>query len=453
MKKKLLTIVLCTVCTCSMLAGCGKSEEVSEPRSEEPVAVAEKAAPATDTTSEVTAADDASVADAPAAPVADAPAGVVSEAELTGVDVSTMTDEQSEFYQILCRLADQSYAVKLDINNGTPAEDIFGGVTEEEYIKWATEEATSSISNAERRQKATEVFINHFWELADNYDYNLSSYPDWETLYNEYSGGSSGSGFTSSVTDADTMSEAFASSTLKDNKIYSKDGVEFTVDKISTNNMDLKVTNNNSNNKKVRFIVWNVCVNGFGMESQWDSNEVLVDDTASYPCEINTYKLVDFWNAYGVSLSDAPIETIGIYYSVQIGSDSEFEYAYAELKTNNYSTGDKLFGTKLGSIDFNCYNAANKEISVTTSVYRYDAVDGIVISMIGNYPVMDGAYNNLMIGNKNIQPDNYVYGGGGTVVWIKLSDEETLRREFELGPDEPMNFRYEIDNDSVTIIE
>ena len=437
MKKKLITIVLCAVCTCSILVACGKKPEVTESVPDEPATVSEVVA---DAPAEVTPASNTPVA-----------AGEVSVAELTGVDVSTMTDEQSEFYQILCRLAEQSYEIKATLNSGITAEEVFG-VTEEEYIKWASEEATSSISNAERRQKATEVFINHFWELADNYDYNNGSYPDWETLYNEYSGGSSGSGFTSSVTDADTMSEAFASSVLKDNTIYSKDGVEFTVDKISTNNIDFKVTNNNSNNKKVRFIVWDITVNGLSVGAQWDSSQVLVGDTVSYPCDIYTYRLVDIWNAYGVSLSDAPIETIGIYYSVQIGSDSEFEYAYAELKTNNYSTGDKLFGTKLGSIDFNYYEA-DKEISVTTTVYRYDAVDGIVISMIGNYPVMDGAYNNLMIGNKNIQPDNYVYGGGGTVVWIKLSDEETLRREFELGPDEPMNFRYEIDNDSVTIIE
>ena len=52
-----------------------------------------------------------------------------------------------------------------------------------------------------------------------------------------------------------------------------------------------------------------------------------------------------------------------------------------------------------------------------------------------------------------IDKDRYVYGGTRSAVWIKLSDEATLRRKFEIGPDEPMNFRYETQYGSVTIIE
>lgn len=67
---------------------------------------------------------------------------------------------------------------------------------------------------------------------------------------------------------------------------------------------------------------------------------------------------------------------------------------------------------------------------------------------------MDYAYNkSLFIDSKMIDKDRYVYGGTRSAVWIKLSDEATLRRKFEIGPDEPMNFRYETQYGSVTIIE
>lgn len=444
MKRKLITAIALSLCVCSVFSACGKNDEATttETVSDAPTVTSEDK-PATEA--------DSTIADV----TSDTP--VVEVGEAVAVDITAnMTDEQREFYDILIRLGEEAFNLRDMLNQGASMDELSNGEGEEAYIKMVCEGAAGRISNTERREKATEVFINHFWEIADNYDYQHEPhYPDWETLYNEYAGGSTGTGFTSSVTDNDSFSAAFAASTLADNKIYSKDGVDLTVEKISAQNINLKVVNNNSNNKKVRFIIENVCINGFGMGSVWDTGEVLVGDEFSSACDVGFYELVKCWNAYGISLNDAPIETIGIYYRVQIGSDSDFEYAYTELKTKKYSTGDKLFGTKLGSIDYTVPNPEyTAEIPVTASVYRYDAVDGIVISIVGNYPAMDYAYNeSLFIGNKMINKDNYVYGGSGSAVWIKLSDEATLRREFEIGPDEPMNFRYETQYGSITIIE
>lgn len=447
MKKKLITAIALSLCVCSVFTACGKKDEATATEPDTAVAVTEDK-PATNADTPVT------VTDTTATATSDTSVADVGEVAVAEDITADMTDEQQEFYMILMQLGEQAFELQDMLNQGASMDELSDGEGEEAYIRMVCEDAAGSISNTERQEKATEVFINHFWEIADNYDYQHSEYPDWETLYNEYAGGSTGTGFTSSVIDNDTFSAAFASSSLVDNKIYSKDGVDFTIERISAQNMNLKVVNNNINNKKVRFILENVCINGFGIGSMWDTGEVLVGDKFSSACDVNFYELVKCWNAYGISLNDAPIETIGIYYRVQIGSDSEFEYAYAELKTNNYSTGDKLFGTKLGSIDYTIPNQeSTAEIPVTASVYRYDAVDGIIISIVGNYPAMDYAYNNLLIGNKKINKDNYVYGGSGSAVWIKLNDEATLRREFELGPDEPMNLRYETQSGSVTIIE
>lgn len=454
MKKKLITAIALSLCFCSVFSACGKKDEATATAPDTTKAVTENK-PATDADKPVTdtpAADTTSATSVAVAVVPTVAPGVAVAEDIT----ADMTDEQRAFYNSLRNLGGQALSTKEFLAEGISIDELSGGAyeSEEEYIRGVCQYSASSISNAERQEKATEVFTNHFWEIADNCDPVTYAYPDWETLYNEYAGGSTGTGFTSSVIDNDTFSATFASSSLVDNKIYSKDGVDFTIERISAQNMNLKVVNNNINNKKVRFILENVCINGFGIGSMWDSGEVLVGNKFSSACDVDFYELVKYWNAYGISLNDAPIETIGIYYRVQIGSDSEFEYAYAELKTNNYSTGDKLFGTKLGSIDYTIPNQdRTAEIPVTASVYRYDAVDGIIISIVGNYPAMKYGYNPLMIGEKQVAADAYTYGGEGAAVWIKLTDEDTLRREYELGPDEPMNLRYETQFGSVTIIE
>lgn len=447
MKKQLFTLIALTLCTCSALVACGKKEAaVQEP--ETAAAVAETTpAPSVQTPASETPAPDVSPAVA-----------VVSEAEVTGVDQDSMTSEENEFYQILMMLGEQAFYMRDALNQGASIEEMYGGMTEDEYIRLVVQDYIGGISNSERRQAAEDVFTKHFWEIAENYDYNHGSYPDWKKLYDEYSGGSNGDGFISVVTDADSFSSAFASIKLESNEIYSKDGVDFTVEKFSSvgasGDMILKFVNNNSNNKKVQVIVWNVCINGIGTGAGWGSGgQVLVGDEASAPCDISFGELVKTWNAFGVSINDAPIETIGIYYSIQVGSDSEFEYFYTELNTEKFTTGDKLFGTKLGSIDSVVPNQDyTAEIPVTTTLYRYDSVDGIVISAVSNYPCLGNAPS-LMIGNTRIPADKYTYGGGASANWIKLSDEATLRREYELGADEPMNLRFETESGSITIIE
>ncbi|SCY44541.1 hypothetical protein SAMN02910370_02604 [Lachnospiraceae bacterium XPB1003] len=184
MKKKLITAIALSLCVCSLFSACGKKDEATETAPDTTVAMTEdKPADAdtpvavTDTTA--TATPDTSVA--------------VAVGEAVAEDITAdMTDEQREFYIILMKLGTQAFELRDMLNQGASIDELSDGEGEEAYIKMVCEDAAGSISNTERREKATEVFINHFWEIADNYDYQNSEYPEWETLYNEYAGGSTG---------------------------------------------------------------------------------------------------------------------------------------------------------------------------------------------------------------------------------------------------------------------
>ena len=473
MKKKLITAIALSLCFCSVFSACGKKDEATTPApdttvattEDKPAANADTPVAVTDTTA--TATSDTSVAvdvtDTTATATSDTSVAVAVGTAVAKDITADMTDEQREFYNSLLDLGGQALQTKEFLAEGISMDELSGGAfeSEEEYIRGVCQYSAGSISNAERQEKATEVFTNHFWEIADNYDSVGCIYPDWETLYNEYASGSTVTNATHEV----SITESVASLGVANETIFDEDGVQITLTDVKVENENLlafyfKVVNN-SDNKRVSAEITTPCINGFTPVPTGTNCSLLAGDTEVLKLSIGTNMIDTIWNAYGETISSAPIETIGVYYTTRIGSSSDSVNHYTEIKTSYYNGGTSMYGTKVGSCESQFAGLSHESVSVTIDCYRKDVNNGIVITAVAPTDVLN-CYGDIMVFCKG---NNLGYvGGSGWVkhgtAYVEISTEDNLRRENEVGSSEPLELRLVIANaldsnmnNEITIVE
>lgn len=182
-----------------------------------------------------------------------------------------------------------------------------------------------------------------------------------------------------------TGNELFA-----DNIIYNSDGVLVTLDDfdIETSNAVISIQNDNPDNKKVYFSLRALTVNGIWHSSskakRYINNSYDVNlpisagegKTRTVSCGgLNGYNPYYESNLYmlGETYTSLPVETICLFYQVQIGNNGERVDGHTVLKTRDYNDGDleaaygeKIYEFKAGNVPFEVYQ--KKDISGGSTV-------------------------------------------------------------------------------------
>ena len=185
---------------------------------------------------------------------------------------------------------------------------------------------------------------------------------------------------------------------IDDTVIFDEEGVTVTLKDFSYDKMEssyyldseddfdtyyykVNVVNNNPDNRKVSFRICDVSLNGFSARiSPYTFNEILVGDSEEYDGKKitdNTYRIA--LGVFRERLNRFPIETVGIYYYIQIGSDSEWKHGQTFIKTSNYkdSNWEKLYGDKIYEEDMTAESSDYQDKMGNISVYLRDGIDDI----------------------------------------------------------------------------
>ncbi len=260
--------------------------------------------------------------------------------------------------------------------------------------------------------------------------------------------------------------------------IYDQDGVTITLENVaidewlahyedrgyvsSDDSPVISIMNNNPDNKKLRFEVSAITFNGI-------EGDLYYGDLRFDYIEAGGNSSKEIWLADGLFSDDYqeavkrlnqdfksyPVETIGFYYKIQVGSDSELVSGCTILKTSKYQEGnlEKAYGEKI------CELEVEAEKTTCEVYYKQDA-DGftVVLRNMGaedgvnnEYCIQSGLENPWLINGKKVKEyKTYGYSNGrikreGGVAVLRLEDTaEGIRKKAEIPNDEPIEIQMSV---------
>lgn len=278
--------------------------------------------------------------------------------------------------------------------------------------------------------------------------------------------------------------------------VYSENGVTLTFDGFekdtsyeNVNNIKIKVENNNPDNKKVYVEIHHVTINNmlsdeFVCYCEQENGEEFVQAGESTMINVRHSMHLNSDDEYSMfyelqqdrlEVPDNKIQTIGIYYNIRIGTDSEREERAAILNTSDYKEGylESFYGDYVTSIEvptamhyymYNYYECAEPEAECNINmdgkgiieIYKKKTESGTVFVLKNtdeefinyNHSVM--RVNGEDIRELNEAADNtfinMIMGNGGIAVFEFSASADEIRSAYEISNDVPLTL-------SLTIVD
>ncbi len=292
---------------------------------------------------------------------------------------------------------------------------------------------------------------------------------DFDSLYEEFL-----SCQNAATAKIDTAEKAYTNLTISNNVIYNENGVSLTFDSFEDKNdtdnhvtMHLTLSNNNDSNKKVFFDIQNLYVNGvkianrplldyvtesgvFVPFTELENGNTVQLQVGSITCDY----LDNIYSKLGTGYMESPIETIQMDYMIQIGSNSESVYDSIVLQTANYNNDSfaALFGEHFTTLEVPNTTDSNTSVLETYGSFK----DTFCV-----FAVRSETFENLRISQTNDLLMNGVELSNGKdytmyelpdgALYIVNLSEDDIRKQCEIGNDEPLNVNLSINYIEYTI--
>lgn len=275
---------------------------------------------------------------------------------------------------------------------------------------------------------------------------------DFDSLYNKFL-----SYQQTATATVDTIEKALTNISMADNTIFSENGVTFTYDyyDAKTQKMFFTLENNNDSNKKVFLHIDSIYINGVEIFDEYvhlynasgvgrAEDGIENGNTVQFSYNVGTLGNIDkLYTNLGTNYIDSPFETVQFDYEIQIGSNSDWVYDSALMQTTLYNSNSfsSLFGehfttlevTKEYTTEVNVVETYGK-FSDTTCVFY---VKGITSGAgEGETRIGDLLMNESKLTNNT---DYTMYNLSDGVLFIVNRSEDELRKQCEIGNDEPLN--------------
>ncbi len=434
MKRRLFAkLAVVSICISMTFTACGKKEETPAASSS-----TEEATTTESKQANLDAGSDSSVSEP-----------VSSQTEDTMMNPAELSLEEKRFYECLTFISETTNSFGKDKKN----------LLDEQRERYCHIGEFGGI-NKERTLSAISTIMNHYDEL-EGFNPDNVKLSFWKTLYSEYEG----DGFETTLWDLESFTDKFSTIAIPDGVVFSQDGLEIELTGLEKMNSDFctlkyKVCNNNSENKNATVCIMQGFVNGIACLQicGGDTNvQVLAGEESEHTIEISTNKLAEMWNALGMDFSEAPVETIGLMLNVQIEGDSGNKNCYAEAKTDAYTTGTVMFGSKVGESTYSSFKYdMSGNVDAVCDVYKRDIYGGIMISAVCTDKECNGAaVFETMVGDSFINVD-YRAGlfSSETYAYFEvISDMDSLRQTYGIAADAPLNLHIVGFNTDVSIEE
>lgn len=270
------------------------------------------------------------------------------------------------------------------------------------------------------------------------------------------------------VPDEDTSSEADNSPFLfeiENPVIYDAEGVTITMDEWKSEEdyedrmtWTFSVTNNNPDNKKVSFSVYSIYIDNFEVTSgefSLDVSNLSVGETVTRGREWYVYDYFSFKEM--IDTVSLPMESLSLYYTVQIGSDGEQVPGVAYFKNPELSKDDfvKVYGNKIDEVDI----STSHSLEVYKKHIEKNGYTLITLKLVGDYDEnnrfvvgwLDGC--NIYINDKLTKSLKGAYGYGiygfegglrnrygddSKIMCLVYDTPENIRKENEISNDVPL---------------
>ncbi|MBE5894068.1 MAG: hypothetical protein E7285_00205 [Lachnospiraceae bacterium] len=276
---------------------------------------------------------------------------------------------------------------------------------------------------------------------------------DFDSLYNEFL-----SYHQTATENIDTAVKAFTNLNVTNNVIFNENGVSLTFDSFDeANTMFLTLENNNDSNKKVFLYINDIYVNGINITPEYTSLRYLAENDIRMPfTELETgnstqlcfenlnYDLVEeVYGKLGTDYNNSPFETIQIDYQIQIGTGEEAITNSIVIQTDNYNSDSfsSLFGEHFTTLEIT--EEYTTDIVVAETYGRFSDTNAVfyiegITPGTGNGETRIGYFfiNNVELANNTDYTMYYL--NDGLLLIINHSEDE-LRRQCEIGNDEPLN--------------
>lgn len=368
-----------------------------------------------------------------------------------------MSDEEMNLFTLVL-----NYCLELQgaANNGNE-EKMLSAEAINAFTKKFLRDDDSVRAAAELLSNRTSEFLSFSTEdIAASFDSPAKfPYPGgWSAFYGEFQ--TIKANYTAVI---DTAEKAFQAIEVSDSVIYNENGVEFSFTGLTINESRVRfnfhVSNQNSDNKKVIIYFTSFSANHLGLDmiSPLSLNEaangLVAGEEADIACEVNISQFGSIVEKYGETFQTMPIETLTVYYTIRVGSDSEDEEKIAELKTSLYHEGDieAFRGTYVGSTTAYGQNV---------DIYAKSGDFGIVAVAVnvGN----DSCYGlpDTSVNGKDANALNTVYNfwngmggypGDNIIIFHTAKTDEEIRKECEVGNSETLEITVEYGNTPVVI--